>query len=120
MKTVLVIDDEQMFHALIQRLFVALDVDIVGALRVDEGLRMARELKPSVLIVDIRLPGEDGWVAVESIRNDPELKHTPVIVVTAAGRSHDRKMVSRLNCQGYFQKPFNIQEFRDCVSQYLA
>ena len=76
----------------------------------DEGLRLVRELKPSIVLLDLMLPGIDGFTVCKKIRESPETASIPVIMLTA--RSEEEDIVRGLECgaDDYITKPFSVRE----------
>jgi two-component system cell cycle response regulator DivK len=110
MKQVLVVDDDPFFHVLMKRIVKSLDITIACAAGVEEGLTLARELKPSLIIMDIYLPRINGWYGIQAIKQDQQLRSIPIIVVTAGGLGNEEKKAREAGCTGFFRKPFSIED----------
>ncbi|MGH2395973.1 MAG: ATP-binding response regulator [bacterium] len=80
--TVLVIDDDPTARELLQRFLSQQGLNMVEAASGEEGLRLARELRPAVILLDVLMPGMDGWAVLTVLKADPELAPIPVIMVT--------------------------------------
>jgi CheY-like chemotaxis protein len=121
-ETILVIDDDPGFQVLVQGLIKSLGYQAISALTAGEGLDAVRRFRPRAILVDIRLPGQgiDGWEVARRIKEDPVLKDIPVIIVSASGISSEEKKTVTLGCEGYIQKPFSVQVFKDALIQFLA
>jgi CheY-like chemotaxis protein len=85
----------------------------------EEGIRLAREKKPALILMDIQLPEMDGIEALTRLRGDPQTKDIPVIAVTASVMSHDQKKILDAGFDGYQRKPLDIKEFFEAVRQAL-
>ena len=85
----------------------------------EEGLRLAKEKRPALILMDIELPGMDGIEALTRLRGDPQTKDIPVIAVTASVMSHDQKKILDAGFDGYQRKPLDIKEFFEAVRQAL-
>lgn len=70
-----------------------------------EGFRLARERHPSAIVMDISIPGIDGWTLTERLKGDPETAQIPVIVVTAHAFPEDRGRAEGIGCEGFLTKP---------------
>lgn len=113
---VLVIDDDPVSVDLMARFLARegfrADIALSGA----EGLRLAKELKPDVITLDIMMPQLDGWSVLDALKQDPELKDIPVVVLTMVD---DRTRGFAMGAQNYLTKPFNRNELseiiKDCV-----
>jgi two-component system cell cycle response regulator DivK len=75
------------------------------------GIALAREHRPDVILMDIQLPDMDGLQATRLLKADPELRHTPVIAVTAFAMKGDEDAVRAAGCDGYVTKPLRYKEF---------
>lgn len=69
-------------------------------------LEMLRRLRPGVLVLDVMLPGRSGMDILKALRADPEHGETPVLILTARGQNHDRKLALDLRADGFISKPF--------------
>jgi len=101
-KCVLVIDPDPNVHDLMARTCSKAGVAVIGARDADEGLRLARERKPDVITLDVIMPGADGWTLLETLKSDPAVSTTPVLVVTIAD---ERDRAIALGASDYFVKP---------------
>jgi two-component system cell cycle response regulator DivK len=75
------------------------------------GIALAREHQPDVILMDIQLPDMDGLAATRLLKADPELRHLPVIAVTAFAMKDDEDAVRAAGCDGYVTKPLRYKEF---------
>ena len=81
----------------------------------EDGVRLARERHPALVLMDIQLPGIDGIEALGQLRADPATRAIPVMAVTASVMAHDRKKVMGAGFDGYQTKPINLREFLAAV-----
>ena len=89
----------------------------VGVTNMTDGLRLTHEIRPSLIVMDIYLPGEgDGCLATEYIKRHDKLKHIPVIMFTA---HDDQDKAFAAGCEAYFRKPINVNAFMRCIRSYL-
>jgi signal transduction histidine kinase/CheY-like chemotaxis protein len=102
--TVLVIDDEQAVHALLERELAGKGYRVVHAPGGREGLRLAREARPDAITLDVIMPEFDGWAVLRELKADPELRDIPVVLVTILG---DREMGYALGAADYLIKPID-------------
>jgi two-component system cell cycle response regulator DivK len=84
-----------------------------------EGIRLAREQQPALILMDIQLPGIDGIAALGHLRADPGTRAIPVMAVTASAMTHDRHKVLAAGFDAYQSKPIRVSEFVDAVRQIL-
>ncbi|MEZ0167630.1 response regulator [Microvirga sp. TS319] len=102
--TVLVIDDERATHDLLERELGARGYRVVHAAGGREGLRLAREVRPDAITLDVIMPEFDGWAVLRELKADPDLKGIPVVLVTILG---DREMGYALGAADYLTKPID-------------
>src|SRR6185503_2520052 len=81
-ETVLVIDDDPPIRDLVQRFLLRAGFRVVAASSGEEGLRLARELRPDVITLDVLMPGLDGWSVLAALKADAELADIPVVMLT--------------------------------------
>ena len=85
----------------------------------EDGIRLAKERGPALILMDIQLPGIDGIAALGQLRADPATRAIPVIAVTASAMTQDRKKIMAAGFDGYQTKPIRVREFMDVVRQTL-
>lgn len=121
MPTVLIIEDYELNMRLVEDLMNFSGYRTVTAFTAEEGLQLAREAKPDLILMDMRLsgPGIDGWTATRMIKHDHDLRHIPVIALTAQVWDGERERAFEAGCDDYITKPFNIHELQSCISHHL-
>ena len=92
---------------------------IAEAETAEEGLRLARDAAPSLILMDIQLPGIDGIEALRRLRADRQTQQIPVMAVTASAMTQDRQKILAAGFDGYLSKPVNIKELVAAVRQML-
>ncbi|HET8576319.1 MAG TPA: response regulator [Methylomirabilota bacterium] len=85
----------------------------------EEGLRLALEAPPALILMDIQLPGMNGIEALGRLRADARTRSIPVIAVTASAMNQDRQKIMSAGFDGYQSKPINVKEFVAAVRQTL-
>jgi signal transduction histidine kinase/DNA-binding response OmpR family regulator len=101
---VLVIDDDPNVRDLMQRFITKEGFLVTAAASGDEGIELARKLRPSVITLDIMMPGRDGWSVLNALKADPELSTIPVVLVTI---TDDQNMGFALGASDYVPKPID-------------
>jgi two-component system, cell cycle response regulator DivK len=84
-----------------------------------DGLRIASGLKPDVILLDIRMPGIDGYEVAKAIRKQPGLEKTRIVAVTASAMVGDRERIAEAGFDGYIQKPIDAETFIGQVERFL-
>ena len=86
----------------------------------EEGLRLARERRPALILMDIQLPGINGMETLKLLRADEATRDIPVMAVTASAMTHDRQKIMASGFDAYQSKPLNVKEFVEAVRSILA
>jgi DNA-binding response OmpR family regulator len=86
----------------------------------ESALRRLRGGAPDLLVLDVMLPGLNGFEVLKSVRADPALRALPVIVLTAKTQAQDRRLAEELGAQAYVTKPFSNREVVELVRRLLA
>lgn len=117
MPTILHIEDDPANRLLVRKLLTAGGFEVVDAVDGLEGIRKACELRPDLVLVDIAIPGLDGYEVTLRLRSEPSLKDVPIIAITAEG-SRDTSLA--VGCDGFLQKPIAARTFAETIRGYLG
>jgi len=118
-KIILIIEDEADVRNFAKRVLELEGYHVFGAEDGSEGLKIARERHPDLVLLDLRLPGLDGWSVLNQMKSEPELSAIPVIVLTASvGVSQQNRALSE-GAAGYAVKPLSAATLRDTVTRIL-
>ncbi len=109
-KTVLVIDDEPDLITLVDYNLTRENYLVISARDGENGLSMARQHMPDLIILDIMLPGIDGWEFCKRLRNDPKTARIPILMLTAKAEEADKILGLELGADDYLTKPFSVRE----------
>jgi CheY-like chemotaxis protein len=113
---ILVVDDDVMNRRLMRDVLQFKGYRVAQTETGEDGVRLARELHPDLILMDIELPGINGIMAFRLIREDPATAMIPVIAVTAS----DRPTIMSVGFDGYQSKPLNVKAFVEAVSRALG
>jgi CheY-like chemotaxis protein len=116
---ILIVEDNEKNRKLVRDVLARYGYRLAEAETGEDGVRLARELRPDLILMDIQLPGIDGVTALGQIRSDPVLSDTPVIAVTASAMSPDRRRIMEAGFDGYESKPISVRPFLETVRQTL-
>jgi two-component system, OmpR family, alkaline phosphatase synthesis response regulator PhoP len=108
MPKVLIVEDDEVIAQGMARHLGAAGFDPVWVGNGDQGLARLRYEKPDVCVLDLMLPGLDGWKLIETVRNEGIA--TPIVVVSARGTEHDRVHALEIGADDYLVKPFSMKE----------
>jgi len=120
MPLVLYIDDDMANRILVRRILMAEGFDFMESDNAIDGIEMAQQQPPDLILMDISMPDMDGLTATNHIRNIPHIAHTPVIALTANAMSGDREQFLAAGCDGYISKPIDIDTFVDEIMPYFS
>ena len=112
MTTILVIDDDELVSRTLQRALKVYGYQVMVAHSGTEGLQLARRHQPDLFVLDIMMPGADGYQVCRQIRGDPLLSDLPVLFLTARLKDEDKIEGFRAGADDYLTKPFNMEELQ--------
>jgi len=115
MKLILIIEDNEKNLKLVRDVLQVKGYATVEATSAEDGIRLAAERTPDLILMDIQLPGMNGIDALRVLRADPSTATTPVIAVTASVMQQDRNLITDAGFDGYVSKPINLKEFLEAV-----
>lgn len=116
---VLIVEDNEANLHLMKEVLRPLGFTILVAGDGEEGVRMARENLPDLIVMDIQLPKMDGLTATRLIKSTPETCRIPIIAVTAHALLRDRENARKAGCNDYVTKPLNTRLFREKVRAFF-
>jgi len=120
LKCILCVEDEPEMIDLIRLILGRRGFEVKGATGGVEGLRMIREEKPDLVLLDLMMPDMDGWEVYQQIKADEKTKGIPVIVVTAKAQSIDKVLGLHIaKVDDYIAKPFSPQDLLNSVEKVL-
>jgi two-component system cell cycle response regulator DivK len=118
-KTILVVEDNELNMKLFHDLLEMRGYNVLRAGDGMEGLKLAREHHPDLILMDIQLPGVSGLVVAKSIKDDDKLKNIPIIAVTAFAMKGDEDRMREAGCEAYLAKPVSTPNFIKTVEKFL-
>jgi len=118
-KRVLVIEDHEDNRSIVRDLITASGYDLLEASTGEEGIELATKEKPDIILMDIQLPGMDGYEVTRRIRGDTTLKDIPIIAVTSYALSGDDQKAFAAGCDGYVTKPFSPRLLLAKIREFL-
>ena len=120
-RSVVCIEDESEMIDLIRLILGRRGFELTGATGGAEGLEAVRRIKPDLVLLDLMMPGMDGWEVYQQMKADEELKHIPVIIVTAKAEGIDEVLAKQVaKVDDYIKKPFSLQELVQSVERVMA
>ncbi len=116
---VLIVEDNEPNLHLMEAVLKGMGYKILSATDGEEGVRLAREMLPNLILMDIQMPKMDGLTATRLIKSTPETCRIPVIAVTAHTMLRDRENALKAGCDDYIGKPLNTPLFREKIRRLL-
>ncbi len=119
-RTVLIVEDNELNMKLFHDLLDAHGYRTLQTRNGMEALRLAREQRPDLILMDIQLPEVSGLEVTKWLKDDEQLRDIPVIAVTAFAMKGDEERIRQGGCEAYISKPISIAMFLDTVRRYLG
>jgi two-component system, cell cycle response regulator DivK len=116
---ILLVEDNEKNRKLAHDVLVHQGYRVADAESAEQALRLVREEPPSLVLMDIHLPGMDGIAALRALRADPSTQTIPVMAVTASAMTHDRAKIMAAGFDGYQSKPISVKPFLAAVRELL-
>jgi two-component system cell cycle response regulator DivK len=120
MSLILIVEDNDKNLKLVRDVLQVKGFSTIEAGNAEDGIKLAGERKPDLILMDIHLPGMNGIEALKVLRADSATAAIPVIAVTASVMPQDRNQITEAGFNAYVAKPINIKEFLDAVRDMLA
>ena len=109
MARILLVEDNELNRDMLKRRLSRKDFEVICAVNGAEGIDMAREHKPDLVLMDMSLPQIDGWEATRQLKSDEATAHIPVIALTAHAMSGDKEKALAAGCDDYDTKPVDFK-----------
>ncbi len=117
---VLYIEDNEQNLYLVTYILEKNGYAVTGARDGRQGIETASSLHPALILLDIQLPGMDGYTVARTLRKSKDLATIPIVAVTSYAMSGDREKALEAGCTGYLEKPINPETFLSQIERYLA
>ncbi len=117
---VLVVEDQALSLELVSDLLTLAGYEVLQARDAATGLRLARRLRPALILMDINLPDMNGMEAIRRLKADPVTADIPVIALTALVMPGDRERILAAGADGYLSKPVDTTTFAASLADFLA
>ena len=117
---ILVVEDNPLNLKLVRDVLTVSGYEVVAAPSGEEGVTLAQTCEPDLVLMDIQLPGIDGYEALRLLRQDPRLGGVPVVAVTAFAMREDQERTAREGFDGYLSKPISVRALPSQVDDFLS
>jgi two-component system, cell cycle response regulator DivK len=117
---ILIIEDNEKNRKLARDVLQVKGYKTIESETAEEGLKLALEKSPALVLMDIQLPGMDGITALKQLRANPQTKSIPVIAITASAMTNNRQAMLAEGFDGYQSKPISLKDFLGELERVLA
>jgi two-component system cell cycle response regulator DivK len=116
MSLVLIVEDNEKNMKLVRDILQAKGFETMEAGTAEEGIKLALERTPDLVLMDIQLPGMNGMEALKVLRAEPSTAKVPVVAITASVMTQDRQQIMDTGFDGFIEKPINLRDFLATVN----
>ena len=120
MPKILLVEDNEMNRDMLSRRLTRRGYEVVIALDGEQGLAMARSEAPALILMDMSLPGMDGWEATRQLKAAPETRAIPVVALTAHAMAGDREKALAAGCDDFDTKPIDLARLLEKIEALLG
>lgn len=118
-KKVLYIEDDPINRYLVKKILTSKGYEVFEAENGNEGIVKSEEVKPDLILMDMQMPGLDGYEATKQIKGKPGLESIPIIALTAHALHGDKEKCLAAGCDGFIPKPIDVKNFEGQISQFF-
>jgi two-component system cell cycle response regulator DivK len=119
-KNVLIVEDNELNMKLFRDLLEAHGYHTIGTSNGREALHLARKHRPDLILMDIQLPEVSGLDVTKWIKDDADLRATPVVAITAFAMKGDEERIRQGGCEAYLSKPISVGKFIETVRRFIG
>ena len=116
----LIIDDQKNIRTIIRANLTESGYEVIEADNGEDGIKLAVEEKPDLIVLDIKMPGISGWDVMQTLKKTPQLRAIPVIVMTAFITEVEEARANEAGASGFLGKPFDVDELLTKVGEALG
>jgi PAS domain S-box-containing protein len=118
--TILYIEDDKSSLMLVRRVLESFGHKLIEASNAKEGIKMAETYRPNLILMDINMPGMNGYELTTKMKDTAALSSVPIIALTSHAGNGEREMAIMAGCDGFISKPIDIEKFPVLINQYLS
>jgi len=118
--TILYVEDNIDNRTLVRRILLSEDYNLVEAINATEALKVLDGMKPDLILMDINMPDMDGYTLTSKIKGMPGFAQVPILALTANVMRGDKEKTLEAGCDGYIQKPLDIDQLLKEIERFLA
>jgi len=117
---ILYVEDNPENRLLVRRILLAEDFDVIEAADAYQAMKIIETTKPDLILMDINLPEVDGYTLTARMKENPKLSQVPIIALTANVMKGDRERILDSGCDGYIQKPIDVDALPVQIREFLG
>ena len=117
--SILIVEDNLINMKLLKVLLLKHQYDVTTAMDAEEALRLLTDFLPTLILMDLQLPGMDGLSLTRQLKSDPRTRHIIIIALTAYAMKGDEEKALSAGCDGYITKPFDTRTLPKMIDQYF-
>lgn len=118
-KVILIVEDDPKNLKLIRDLLNIKGFHTLEAVNGRQGIELAKDKKPDLILMDVQMPVMDGLTATKILKSDDETRAIPIVSLTAYAMQGDENKIHEAGCDGYITKPVDTRKFLETVDEYL-
>ena len=118
-KVILIVDDEKQVRRVVRRQLETSGYTIIEAANGRQGVELAKTRKPDLILMDILMPGMDGYAACHIIKTNSATREIPMVMLTAVDTEVSKDTTENMGADGYITKPFTRERLLDAIGQFL-
>jgi len=119
-KTILYIEDDRASLTLVRRLLESYGYKLIEASNAKEGITKAEVYKPDLILMDVNIPGMNGYEMTTKLKTAYPLSSIPIVALTSHAGAGEREMAIMAGCDGFISKPIDVEKFPNLIAQYLS
>ncbi len=119
-KTILHIEDNLDNRVLVRRLLLSEGYNVIEAENAFKALQVIDSQSPDLILMDINMPDMDGYTLTAKLKKMPSVRQVPIVAITANVMKGDREKTMDAGCDGYIEKPIDIDRFSEQISHFLS
>ena len=119
-RTLLLADDSQVIHGLVERGLAGQDIILIASREGSDAIEIARSLRPDIVLADVNLPGINGYEVCEALKQSPELRGVPIVLMTGAFDPYDPAKARAVGADDHITKPFETDILVECLRTQLS
>ncbi len=119
-KKILIVEDNDQNRQLVSKILTYHGYEVAEAHNGEEGVRLAKELLPELLLLDIQMPVMDGFAVIKELRNHEAARYLKIIALTSFAMQSDRERIFKAGFDDYIVKPIDTRQFADLIRKHIG